>query len=76
MLYYEKRRKEPMKIVVPDNIAASAKALDCDGTANSSVTTILPAANLVSVCPQLSLERLKAPNLELFYDSDKKEYYT
>ena len=64
MLYYEKRKKEPIKIVVP-------KAL-----AQSTTGQTIPAELLIPVCPHLSLDKLKAKTLDLAFDAATSEYVT
>ena len=64
MLYFEKRKKEPIKIVVPKALVQSA----------SGQTT--PAESLIPVCPHLCLDKLKTKTLDFSFDPDTSVYVT
>ncbi len=64
MLYYEKRKKDPIKIVVPKALALSTGG------------QTIPAESLIPVCPHLSLDNLKDKTLDLTYDLVTSEYLT
>ncbi|CDW78148.1 ubiquitin carboxyl-terminal hydrolase family protein [Stylonychia lemnae] len=77
MLIYEKRRKEKIKIVIPEQIvqqSQSSSSLDCDGTA---ISRDLSQHHLFYVVPQLQ-ENLLNNNINqvLFYDESSKEHYS
>ena len=64
MLYYEKRKKEPIKIVVPKALIQSAGG------------QTIPAESLIPVCPHFCLDKLKVKTLDFSFDPDTSEYVT
>jgi hypothetical protein len=65
MLVYERRQKQQMKVVVPQEVVSG---LACDGTAISS-------HHLFRLFPNLHTTLTTNPQL-LKFDEDKNEYFT
>jgi len=68
MLIYERRVKDKMKVVIPEDVA---EALACDGTAMSSAD-----APLFGVFPHLRQELTEHGQELVQHDAEKKEHFT
>lgn len=77
MLVYEKRRKEPLRIVLPDDFAQQLQSIK---------STKEQIAQLTHLCPELNPQKvliapwndkdITKPKLKIQYDNQEKEFYT
>jgi hypothetical protein len=79
MLIYEKRRKNPLKFVIPEPLVQRSEPQMLITT--ESIETEIPKQQISvkpedmhSICPEINKDQLS--HLQVYYDEAKKEYYT